>query len=156
MSERAVSWARHCIAWMLFAVVTSSCQASEHATAKDFLRMPPRERDRAILEYSPEQQVDLYLKVVLGQHPPDLGLADAIASNGSKIVPALTERLVADDRDVAKMHLLDVFLRMKQLEYYPVAEDDKTMALLQQQVAMMEDPQWKEISSNMLEKIRAK
>jgi hypothetical protein len=114
------------------------------------------ERRIAILQYPPEQQVELYLKAMLEKHPPDLGLADAVASNGSSIVPALTERLVSDDRDVAKMHLVDVFLRMKQLAYYPVATDAETMALLQQQVAAMKDPQWKEMSSDMLEQIRAK
>lgn len=54
------------------------------------------------------------------------------------------------------MHLVDVFLRMKQLGYYPVAADTKTMTLLQQQVAAMKDPQWKEMSSDMLEQIGAK
>lgn len=131
------------------------CQASESGADRDFLRMPPRERDKAILQYSPERQVALYLKVMLEQHPPDLGLADAVASNGSKIVPALMERLVADNRDVAKMHLIDVFLRMKELDYYPVAADTKTMTLLAQQVATMKDPQWKKTSSDMLEQIRA-
>jgi hypothetical protein len=53
------------------------------------------------------------------------------------------------------MHLIDVFLRMEQLSYYPVAVDAKTMTLLEQQVAGMKDPQWKQMSSDMLERIRA-
>jgi len=118
--------------------------------------MPPRERDRAILQYPAERQVDLYLMVMLEQHPPDLGLADAVASNGSKIVPALTQRLVQNDRDIAKMHLIEVFLRMQELSYYAVASDGGTMSLLDQQVAAMKDPQWKEMSSDMLERIRAR
>jgi hypothetical protein len=141
--------------WLLVASVAPGCQAAEHGDDKHFLQMPPRERDRAILEHSPERQVELYLMVVLKQHPPDLGLADAVASNGSKVVPALTQRLVSEDRDVAKMHLIDVFLRMQQLSYYPVAADANTMTLLEQQVAGMKDPQWQEMSSDLLERIRA-
>lgn len=141
---------------LLFSLVATSCQAAERGADKNFLRMPPHERDRAILQYPPERQVDLYLMVMLEQHPPDLGLADAVASNGSKIVPALAQRLVQDDRDIAKMHLIDVFLRMQELSYYPVASDGKTMDLLKQQVAAIKDPQWKGMSSDMLERIRAK
>jgi hypothetical protein len=141
---------------LLFSLVASGCQAAERGADKDFLRMPPRERDRAILQYPPERQVDLYLMVMLEQHPPDLGLADAVASNGSKVVPALTQRLVHEDYDLAKLHLIDVFLRMQELGHYPVASDGETMDLLEQQVAAMKDPQWKEMSGDMLERIRTR
>jgi len=45
---------------------------------------------------------------------------------------------------------------MQELSYYPVASDGKTMDLLKQQVAAIKDPQWKEMSSDMLERIRAR
>ena len=114
------------------------------------------ERRTAILQYSPEQQVELYLKAMLEEHPPDLALADAVASNGAKIVSPLAQRLVEDDRDLAKLHVFDVFLRMQELGYYAVASDAKIMELLAQQVVNMKDPQWKEMSNDLLDKIRAK
>lgn len=155
MSARARSWAGLGVAWFLLAVVASGCRAAEREAEKDFLQMPMPERRTAILLYPPEQQVHLYLQAMLVKHPPDLGLADAVASSGSKIVPALSKRLAQDDRDIAKLHLIDVFLRMQDLGYYPVASDSETMTLLEQQVAAMKDPQWKEMSSEMLERIRA-
>ena len=156
MSARGGTWAQLGVVWLLFAVVAPSCQGAEHAASEEFLRKPMVERRTAILQYPPEQQVGLYLKAMLAKHPPDLALADAVASNGAKIVPALTQRLVQEDRDIAKMHLIDVFLRMQELSYYAVASDGKTMDLLKQQVAAIEDPQWKEMSSDMLERIRAR
>lgn len=135
--------------------MAASCQAEPEAS-ESFLRKPMAERRTAILQYPPEQQVELYLRAMLEKHPPDLALADAVANNGAKIVPALIRRLIREDRDVAKMHLIDVFLRMQELGYYPVASDAKTLDLLAQQVATMKDPQWKSTSSDMLDRIRAK
>lgn len=146
---RGTTWIS--VACLLLALVAVSCEPVDH----EFLRMTPRARDRAILDKPPEQQVELYLMVVMVEHPPDLGLASAVASNGSKIVPALAKRLAAEERDVAKMHLIDVFVRMEEFSYYPVVEDPKTMALLEQEVAAMEDPFWREMSSDMLARIRA-
>ena|GEM_PF-2104786 len=144
------------IASLLVALVAPGCQAAEPGPDRDFLRMPMQERDAAIRKYPPERQVDLYLMVMLEQHPPDLGLADAVASSGSRIVPALAKRLAQDNRDIAKLHLIDVFLRMQELGSYPVASDAKTMVLLDKQVAAMKDPQWKAMSSKMLGRIQRK
>ena len=156
MSARARTWARRGVIWLLFVVVAPSCQGAEHAASEQFLRKPMVERRTAILEYPPEQQVELYLRAMLAQHPPDLALADAVASNGERIVRALTRHLVEEDRDIAKMHLIDVFSRMQELDYYAVASDGETMDLLDRQVAAMKDPQWKGMASDMLERIRAK
>lgn len=153
MSARAWPWLG--VASLLLASVAPGCQATEREAERDFLQMPMTERRTAILLYPPEQQIHLFLQAMLVKHPPDLALANAVASNGSKIVPALAKRLARDDRDIAKLHLIDVFLRMQELSYYAVASDDKTMNLLEQQVAAMKDPQWREMSSDMLERIRA-
>jgi hypothetical protein len=84
-----------------------------------------------------------------------LGLADAVAKSGAKIVPVLLERIEHEERDVAKMQLIDVFERMQNLGYYAVAADKPTIAALQRQVEAMKDPQWKAMSADLLEKIRS-
>lgn len=155
MSRRSSVWIPLSIACVLLAATVPSCQDEEGQLAESFLKKPMMERRTAILEYSPEQQVDLFLKAMIAKHPPDLGLADVVASNGSKIVPSFSKRLAHDDRDVAKMHVVDVFVRMQELGYYDVASDGETMNLLEQQVAAMKDPQWKEMSRDGLNRIRA-
>lgn len=154
MTERA-RWSMVWSAWLLFAALPS-CRAAEQDASEEFLRQPMNERRTAILAYPPQEQVDLYLQAMLVKHPPDLALADAVASNGSKIVPALLQRLVEDKRDVVKMHIIDVFRRMQELSYYAVVGDAPTMTILEQQVESIKDPQWKEMSNNLLERIRAR
>jgi len=56
---------------------------------KKLVHKSPAERDRLLLEYPLEQQVDLYLKLMDAIHPPDMGLAAALASHGAAIVPFL-------------------------------------------------------------------
>lgn len=144
-------------AWVVIGCVLlgSSCNGiarpEEH---KRFLQLSMAEQRTSILQYPLAQQVELYVVAMLAEHPPDLALADVVASNGSKIIPALTQRLTQEESDIAKMHLVDVFWRMQDLGYYPVVSDDKTMDFLDQQVAAMKDPQWKDMSSDFLERIR--
>ncbi|MBA3570086.1 MAG: hypothetical protein H0W28_12270 [Pyrinomonadaceae bacterium] len=123
------------------------------ATEK-FLMRPTNDQRKAILQYSPRRQVDLYLWALLAEHPPDLGLADSVASNGAKIVPALKQRLIEGDDDMDAMHLIDVFVRMHELGSYPIASDRKTMRLLEKQVGLMNDAVWKRLSAQMLDDIR--
>lgn len=121
---------------------------------RQFLDLPIKERRESIGQYPLDKQVDLYLLAVLTKHPPDLGLADAVAKNGLKIVPFLTKRLVEEKREIAKMYLIDVFYRMQSLGFYAVASDKKTMALLDEQLSNITDPQWKRLSSELITKIR--
>ncbi|MGH8242952.1 MAG: hypothetical protein ACRETY_06335 [Steroidobacteraceae bacterium] len=144
------------IVWLLLATAVCSCSAAEQDASVEFLSQPMIARRTAILEYSPEEQVKLYLKAMIEKHPPDLALANALASNGSKIVPALLERLVEDGSDVAKMHLIDVFVRMQDLGYYAVVDDNHTMKILEQQASAIKDPQWKRKSSDLVERIQAR
>jgi len=81
-------------------------------------------------------------------------LADAVASNGPKIVPILKHCLAAEKREVAKVDLIDVFLRMQELGYHPIASDADAMAFLEQQVSSMKDPRWRKMANNMLQQIR--
>ena len=76
-----------------------------------FVRQSFPEQRSLIFNYPLEQQVDLYLKAMSEIHPPDLSLADLLASHGADIVPILKSRLVTEDRDIRKMELVAVFRR---------------------------------------------
>lgn len=121
---------------------------------EQFLRQPMDVRRTLILEYPPKQQVDLYLWAMMAKHPPDLALADAVATNGAKIVSFLRQRLIEEGGEIEKVHLIDVYRRMQGLGYYSVASDEKTMRLLEKEVRLMKDPLWKRMSSQMVEDIQ--
>lgn len=141
---------------LIYVLVGSGClgEGMSEATEK-FLRQPMDEQRRAILRYPPKQQVDLYIWAMMAEHPPDLALVDIVASNGAKIVPFLKQRLVEEHGEIEKMHLIDVFGRMQEIEYYLVASDGKLMSLLEQQIDLMEDPLWKGMSSDVLDGIKS-
>jgi len=53
---------------------------------EEFVRKSSPERDRLILEYPLDQQVELYLKVLHATHPPDLDLSSVIARHGAALL----------------------------------------------------------------------
>ena len=117
----------------------------------DFVRHSYSEQRRLILNYPLEQQVDLYLKVMRETHPPNMGLADIVASHGADIVPILRERLAAEDngseeQDFNKMNLFSVFWRMQAFGHFQVASHREIMTLLKQQAVLIQDPTWKGIA----------
>ncbi len=114
---------------------------------EEFVRKSIPEQHRLILDYPLDQQVDLYLKSMLEIHPPDLGLADVLASNGADIVPILKDRIIIEiHNDFSKMILVDVFLRMHERGYYSIASDSETMDFLEQQTELMQDALWKKLA----------
>lgn len=138
----------------LLLVSLGGCQP-ESEFGEEFIRQPLPERHRLILNYPLEQQVDLYLKAMHEIHPPDLGLADVVATHGADIVPVLKARLAGvEDWDYRKMKLIDVFLRMHEMGSYAVAADRELMHFLEQQVAGMEDPLWKKLAAEDIMRIK--
>jgi hypothetical protein len=112
------------------------------------------ERRVAIRQYPLEQQVDLYLNAMFAKHPPDLGLASVIASNGRAIVPVLVDRLVHEDSDVAKTYLMEVFLHMQQYGHYAVAADLEVMGVLEHELEGMKDRRWARQANITIRRIR--
>ena len=54
--------------------------------------MPPAERDAALAQYPLSQQLDLYLEGMRFE-PPYIEIREKVASNGTKIVPFIVQRL---------------------------------------------------------------
>lgn len=141
---------------ILCLLVSTGCQGLEFPDeTEQFLSKSIVEQRSEILEFPLVQQVDLYLAATLRQHPPDMELANVVASNGADIVPHIKGRLSEEKRDIADLFLIDIFVRMQRHDYYAVAEDRQTMQLLKEQVAAMQDVQWKMMATEMLEEIRA-
>jgi len=140
----------------LFSVLAlPACHGCGSNEGSSFVRMNPRERPRVILTYPPEQQIELYLEVTFKQHPPDLSLAAALASNGSRIIPALTSRFASDEREAAKADLMHVFTVMQIGGHYAVREDEELMEILRDKVESMHDTVWRNICNDMLQRILA-
>jgi len=140
----------------LFSVLAlSACHGCGSNEGSALVRMSPRQRAQVILTYPPERQVELYLEVMFKQHPPDLGLGDALASNGSSIVPALTSRLLSDEREAAKTDLIYAFTVMQLDGHYAVRDDKDLMEILRDQIASMHNPIRKNMSTDMLQRILA-
>ena len=141
------------LAVMVFVLGLGVCK-SESNFGEEFVRKSSPEQHRLILSYPLDQQVDLYLKTMLERHPPDLGLADVVASHGADIVPILRARLATEDQDINKMHLIDVFYKMQVRGYYSVAADSEIIVLLENQAEMMVNDPWKRLTSETITQIK--
>jgi len=140
---------------MLLMIAFSACTRGEHdEVVETFLKKTLPERRLAILEHPLELQVELYVTALMRKHPPDLGLAGSVASNGEKIVPFLVQRLKTETFDITKMELIDVFERMQNLGTYDVASDAKLMHFLDQQVLTIEHASSKKHASDLLKQMR--
>jgi len=137
------------------ACIGSPCSREYPLEHEAFLELPRDQRKAALEQHPPEEQVDLYVSAMLVKHPPDLELADAVAANGTRVLPLLIERLQAEKREVVQVDLLYVLLRMQQMGEADVAGDAETMATLEGVVSAMKDPAWKREASDFVNRIRA-
>lgn len=138
--------------WLSFAV---GCQGSgEVYGEQEFLRKPVDERRAALMDYPMERQVDLYLAAMAKLHPPDLALADVLASHGDEIIPLLKERIhEASGAGLKKLLLIEVFVRMQERAYFDVSSDSGVMSFLREQAESIPDDQWRGIALGSLNRI---
>lgn len=135
----------------------SSCVNVPPDRKSHFLQRTYPERRQSIAQYSPAEQVDFYL-AAMNTHPPDLGLADAVAESGASVVPALLQRFESETSDItgdiAKVDLMVVFRRVHELSHYNLLADKRAMKVLTSGVKVMRDPFWQAMASENLESIR--
>lgn len=138
--------------WLSFAI---GCQGSgEVSSERDFLRKPVDDRRTALMDYPMERQIDLYLAAMTKLHPPDLALADVLASHGDEIIPLLRERIHEESgAGLKKLHLIDVFVRMQERAYFDVSSDSEVMSFLREQAEAIPDDQWRSMSLESLNRI---
>lgn len=138
--------------WLSFAI---GCQGSgEVSSERDFLRKPVDGKRTTLTDYPMERQIDLYLAAMTKLHPPDLALADVLASHGDEIIPLLKERIHKESgAGLSKLHLIDVFVRMQERAYFDVSSDSEVMSFLREQAEAIPDDQWRSMSLESLNRI---
>ena len=105
---------------------------------KPFFRLSPGEMEKAIFDYSMEEQIDLMIIGGTIPHPPFIMYSE-VAQNGKKILPLLFKRLSI----VENQHQLDVVLACLleiDLRHYEWKADATYQTLLQQELAKMTNP----------------
>jgi hypothetical protein len=105
----------------------ASCGDGLQPGDEAFVSLPPAERRRELLQRPPGDQVRLFLLVTKAEHPRDLGLADALASGGAAVVPAIVQRLKSDENEQDRLYLLEVLGMMTRFGYYDVSSDPNTV-----------------------------
>ncbi|MBZ2189987.1 hypothetical protein K8B33_12840 [Alcanivorax sp. JB21] len=140
--------------FFIFIVLLSSDAFGDFDFNSKFREMSSSERREFIIGLPIDEQVGCYIQGLMAVRPPDLSLADAVASNGEKIIVFLEDRLRAERSDVIKLHLIDVFYRMERDGFYMVSEDAAVMSLLSEQVSIIEDSYWRGLAQRKLELIK--
>lgn len=135
-------------------VLCFDCRTDEEREHEQFLRLNRIQRREAILKRTPEEQVELFMLVMKRQHPKDLGLAEALASNGSDVVPFLLEHLRMESSPNSKCDLLLVFWIMQFNSFYDVSNDAAVVSELEEQVASIQEDYWQGRGEEYLRDIR--
>ena len=126
--------------------VTISCGSSIPHTvpgSEDFFGLSVREQDARIVEYSPADQVGLYLTSFYFE-PPYSNLLDAVARGGAAVLPAVLDRL-SNGPDGEVHSLLRLLNEIEKDGYYSVAHDKHAMAAIRHRFEAMKIPQLKEL-----------
>lgn len=146
-----------CLSLSLLVVLCGCPSDPPDPTTTAFLSKTLTEQRAAILGYPLAQQVDLYVEALRRKHPRDLGLGVVLAKQGAPLVPVLTDRLKEHptDWEIDKVQLISVLTHMQYYGTYDVAGDRQLMVLLDQKVADMEMPFWKDLAQNYLKPIRS-
>ena len=121
------------------------------ASHSAFFSMSPAERDAAWSQYSLSQQLDLYLEAMKFEPPDAFGLTRKVASNGTKMVPIIVQRLEkgrSGDRE-ALFELLIVISS----DYCDLGGDPQLMAKLELLAGSIRDERDREKAEESVEKI---
>jgi hypothetical protein len=116
-----------------------------------FFSMPPAERDAAFAQYPLSQQLDLYLESKRFEPPDPFGLTDKVASNGTKIVPIVVQRLEgASSRNRDALFELLVVISSN---YCDLGGDRQLLVKLEQLAASTPDERERKRDEESVEKI---
>jgi len=83
-------------------------------------------------------------------------LAELFAKEGEKAVGFLKAKLEEANDDLTIRDLVLVFTEMNRLGTYDVVSDDELTHLMLTRVERMKDPDWKQITKQMLTRIKIK
>lgn len=130
-----------------------SCAEALHPGDEAFVSLPPTERQRELRRRPPSEQVRLFLLATNAEHPRDLGLADALASGGAAVVPAIVTHLKSEENEQDRLYLLEVLGMMTRFGYYDVSSDPNAMEAARRAVASISEPRFRHQAQAALEEI---
>ncbi|PIP83458.1 MAG: hypothetical protein COR54_09445 [Elusimicrobia bacterium CG22_combo_CG10-13_8_21_14_all_63_91] len=110
-------------------------------------------RESKVLKLSREQQYEVYFCAMRFMHPPHLGIAITVASNGEKIIPLLRHRLKkSDEREI--VDILFVFEQMEANEFFSVSTNETLMDELNLGRSRIGNKVLKSIADDSMRRIR--
>ena len=125
-------------------------ERSEYA---EFFDLPRSEQPLALLSYPLEDQVAIYIEGVTRWHPPKLGLADPLASNGEPVIPLLLERLKRTNEEYLQAWLLYVLGKMS-CKYNDLSGKEDVLETASSVVAKMGQSHWRRSAEISVAEIR--
>lgn len=141
---------------VLFAVLLGlvGCDLNEkiyRATHSAFFSMSPAERDAAFAQYPLSQQLDLYLESMKFEPPDAFGVERKVASNGTKMVPIIVQRL--EEGESSNSEALFELLVVISSDYCDLGRGRQLMAKLEQLAGSIPDERAREKAEESVEKI---
>src|ERR1700678_845283 len=130
------------------------CGLSEiiyRAAHSAFFSMSPAERDAAFAQYPLSQQLDLYLESMKFEPPDAFGLTQKDASNGTKMVPIIVQRL--EGAGSSNSEALFELLVVRSSNYCDLGGDRQLMSKLEQLAGSIPDERSREKAEESVEKI---
>ena len=128
-----------------FAAAAAQCSETVDRKDQEFIALPPAERQNELVRRPPDEQVRLFLLATKAEHRRDLGLADALASSGALVVPAIVIHLKSEEEhDQDRLYLLQVLGMMERFGYYDVSSDPNAVSAAKDAVARIEEPRFKQ------------
>ncbi len=143
-----------CLAAAFSLAVLISCGGSVPHTvegSEEFFKLSEREQMARVLEFSPDDQVELYLTSRYFE-PPYSGVGDAVASRGAAVLPAVLDRL-SKGPDWEFPALLHLLIKMERGDHYSVAHDKQAMSAIQDRFEAMTIPQVKELCEEDMDEL---
>jgi hypothetical protein len=116
-----------------------------------YFSMSPAERDAAFAQYPLSQQLDLYLESMKFEPPDAFGLTRKVASNGTKMVPIIVQRL--EEGGSSNSDALFELLVVISSDYCDLGGDRQLMAKLEQLAGSIPDERAREEAEESVEKI---
>lgn len=123
---------------LFLALLTAACPGDTH----EFFDQPTREQDSSFLEYSPFEQVEIYVQGVTRVHPSVLELAYPLASNGRSVIPELLGELQRTHSDLVRMELLRV-LALMSCDYEDLSGSEDVIATTAEVLTRMTGTPWR-------------
>ena len=107
---------------LLFLAQASSCGHETPPTCKKFDDLSGPERERQFPTYDVDTQLDIYV-CAMQRKPPISTWAYDIAKGGEKKLPAVTQRLMAEQDPVMQYHFIHLLQIMSEEPYFRGKQD---------------------------------